>query len=262
MIINHTDGKKTYLKEVGQSGNPAILFLHGIGADHQMWGPQYDWFASQDYYILIPDLLGHGQSSKVASLELGDWDNQILTILKEKSITSCILIGASMGGVIAQSFSAKHPEMVQKLILVDTFGELKSIQEKFLGASQVLGFKIYSILGAKILAKGMASAYKAPHASLAREYFSQASLNADFQQLILARKAINQADLIGKVDGRKAPTLILVGADFGKTFVEINRKIRDGIEGSKFIILENAMDPSNLVNPESFNNEVLSFLST
>jgi hypothetical protein len=54
--------------------------------------------------------------------------------------------------------------------------------------------------------------------------------------------------------------MVLVGDQFGKSFVEINRKIADGIKGSKFVILKNSMDPSNLVNPVDFNKEVLQFL--
>ena len=137
---------------------------------------------------------------------------------------------------------------------------MKTLQEKILGVSQVIGFKIYKVLGGKMLAKGMASAYKAPFAKQAKEYFSQVSLDVDFDQLVLARKAINKIDAIGKIDGSQIPTLILVGDQFGKSFVEINRKIADGIKGSRFIILENSMDPSNLVNPEEFNREVLNLL--
>ena len=153
-----------------------------------------------------------------------------------------------------------HPEMVNRLVLADTFGELKTVQEKVLGFSQVIGFRIYKLLGGKMLARGMAAAYKAPFARRAKEYFSQVSLNADFDQLILARKAINRIDAVGKIDGAHMPTLVLVGDQFGNSFVEINRKIANGIKGSTFTILKNAMDPSNLVNPDDFNQAVLQFL--
>jgi hypothetical protein len=52
----------------------------------------------------------------------------------------------------------------------------------------------------------------------------------------------------------------MVGDQFGKSFIETNRKIADGIKGAKFVVLKDAMDPSNLVNPEAFNQEVLTFL--
>jgi hypothetical protein len=72
----------------------------------------------------------------------------------------------------------------------------------------------------------------------------------DFDQLILARKAINKIDAIGKIDGARIPTLVLVGDQFGQSFIEINRKIANGIKGSTFMVLKNSMDPSSLVNPD------------
>jgi len=260
MIIENSDGTETFLKEAGNSNNKAIVLLHGIGADHKMWEPQIQAFSESGYYVLAPDLLGHGKSSKVNTLELQDWENQITDLLLRKELSQCILVGVSMGGVIAQSFAMNHPEKVSKLVLSDTFGELKTFREKVLGFSQVVGFRMYKILGGKMLAKGMASAYKAPFAHRAKEYFSQVSLNVDFDQLILARKAINKIDAIGKIDGDQIPTIVIVGDQFGKMFIEVNRKIANGIKGSKFVILKNSMDPSNLVNPDDFNREVLQFL--
>ncbi len=260
MIVENSDGTKTFIAEAGNPNHRAIVLLHGIGADHRMWEPQLQLFAENEYHVLAPDLLGHGMSSKVSSLELRDWENQINELLSYAGVTQCTLVGVSMGGVIAQSFAVNNPGKITKLVLSDTFGELKTFQEKMLGFSQLIGFRIYKILGGKMLSKWMASAYKAPFANRAKEYFSQVSLNVDFDQLVLARKAINKIDVIGKLDGSLFPTLILVGDQFGKAFIAINQKIANGIEGAKFVVLNNAMDPSNLVNPVSFNKEVLQFL--
>lgn len=261
MIIKNTDGTKTFCREFGDPANEAIVLLHGIGADHNMWRPQMEKFASKGFFVLAPDLLGHGKSSKVERLELEDWEKQINDLLREKQKDLCVLAGVSMGGVIAQSFAVNNPEAVSRLILSDTFGELKTFQERLLGMSQVVGFRLYKLLGAGMLAKGMAAAYKAPFAERARDYFRGVSLEADFDQLILARKAINRIDLIGRLGGIDIPTLVMVGDQFGKSFIEINRKIADAMKRSKFVVLRDAMDPSNLVNPAGFNQEVLTFLS-
>ena len=259
-FLHNPDGSKTFLLEVGDAANTAIILLHGIGADHAMWEPQRQVFARQGYYVLTPDLLGHGRSSKVTTLELKDWDNQVIALLTQKGLSSCILLGVSMGGVIAQSFSINYPHMVKQLILADTFATLSSWREKLLGFSQLMGFSIYKRLGAKALAKSMSHVYKMPFAKRARAYFIEKSADVDFNQLILARKAINKIDALQKIDGKEITTLVLVGESFGKAFISINRKIAEGIEGSTFVILKNAMDPSNLVNPEAFNRECLDFL--
>jgi len=51
----------------------------------------------------------------------------------------------------------------------------------------------------------------------------------DFDQLILARKAINRIDAIGKIDGERIPALVMAGDGFGEAFIEVNRKLATGI---------------------------------
>ncbi len=260
MKTKNTDGTETVYSALGGAANEAIVLLHGIGADHRMWQPQMAEFANNGFYVLAPDLLGHGQSSKVKHLELRDWENQILDLLREQQRETCILIGVSMGGVIAQSFAVNHPDRVSRLIVADTFAELKTPLEKALGLSQVIGFWLFKHLGTAAMVKGMASTYRAPFAKLAQDYFSQVALNADFDQLILARRAINCIDVVELLRHLKLPTLVMVGDQFGPFFIEINRKIANAVKGAKFVVLSEAMDPSNLVNPASFNREALSFL--
>lgn len=260
MLVSDNHGRETFVECAGNPTDMPILLLHGIGADHQMFAPQLAALPGQGCYLIAPDLLGHGRSSNVPTLTLTDWEAQLNGLLDQLAIPRCTLVGVSMGGVIAQSLAIHHPDRVSQLILSDTFGELKTVRERMLGFSQVLGFRLYRLLGANMLARGMASAYKAPFAAQARTYFEQVTLDVDFDQLILARKAINQIDAIGKIDGRRIPTLVMVGDQFGESFVAINRKIANGIEGSRFVILPDAMDPSNLVNPVRFNQELLAFL--
>ncbi len=246
--------------EAGNSNNEAMILLHGLGADHKMWEPQIQMFSRNGYYVLVPDLLGHGKSSKVDTLELRDFESQIIEILDKKGLSKCIFVGVSMGGVIAQSFTMRYPEKVSRLIVSDTFGKLKTFREKIFGLSQMIGFRVCKILSSRILTKGVVLAYNAPFAYKAREYFLQVSLQVDIDQLILARKAINKIDAIGKIDGDQIPVLVIVGDQFGQTFIETNRKIANSIQRSKFIILKNSSDPSNLVNPDGFNQVILQFL--
>ena len=107
----------------------------------------------------------------------------------------------------------------------------------------------------------MRSTYKAEYAGLAQDYFERVSLNVDLNQIVLARKAINRIDILDKLKSITIPALVIVGADFGKSFIEINRKIADSFPNSEFAILEKSIDPSNLVNPIEFDKQVLRFLT-
>ena len=263
MLLHNPDGTQTYYKTFGDktSETKTLFLLHGIGADHEMWKPQIEQYPSLGYHLVVPDLFGHGLSSKLSHIDLSDWHNQINWLLKNNDIEKCTFIGASMGGVIAQSFVVHHPQMVEKMIITDSFSELGTFKEKMLGFSSILGFYLFKILGKKIISQGMRSTYKPLYAREAQEYFERVSLNVDLNQMILARKAINRIDVLEKLSAITTPALIIVGAEFGQWFIEINRKIADSLPNSEFVVLEQSMDPSNLVNPIEFDKQVLEFLS-
>lgn len=260
MIIENPDGTETFYRIYGDPTDEAMVLLHGLGADHRMWQPQMEPFTAAGYFLIAPDLLGHGQSSSVQTLSLRDWERQIVNLLRQETIERCIPIGVSMGGVIAQSFAVHHPEKVSRLILADTFGEMKTLSEKARGFAQLAGLHLCKLLGAQVLARMMVAAYKPPFARKARAYFREVSLQADLDQLILARKVIKQVDVLEDLSTIDAPALVLVGDQFGEWFIAINRKVAEALPESTFVILDKAMDPSNLVNPADFNRAVLNFL--
>ncbi|MBE9103294.1 alpha/beta fold hydrolase [Vacuolonema iberomarrocanum] len=260
MILKNPDGTETYYEAIGSNDAHTLVLLHGIGADHAMWQPQLQNYSNEGYRLLALDLFGHGRSSNLSHISLTDWHNQINWLLDDQGIEKCTLIGASMGGVIAQSFVAHDFSRVERVVITDSFGELKTLQEKLLGFSAVLGFSLFKILGTGMLAKGMHSTYKAAYAQQAQDYFMQVSSTIDLDQMILARKAINQVNVLDRLQTVSIPALVIVGAGFGQAFIEINQKIADALPNSQFVILDQSMDPSNLVNPVEFDKHVLRFL--
>ena len=63
-MINAKDSKGTFYKLNRKEGIP-IVFIHGVGLDHNIWDPQIDEF---DNTVLIYDILGHGRTPLNLSL--------------------------------------------------------------------------------------------------------------------------------------------------------------------------------------------------
>ncbi len=96
-----------------------IVFIHGVGLDHQMWDYQINYF--NEYSTLTYDLLGHGKTScNKDKLSLKDFSNQLLEILDHLRIEKINLIGFSLGSLIALDFSSHFQKKVEKLILIGT----------------------------------------------------------------------------------------------------------------------------------------------
>ncbi len=259
MTIQHTDGRETYYETFGDSQDRAVILIHGLGAESSSWMHQNHWLADRGFFVIVPDMFGHGRSGRLGDDGINEWTIQIEALLDHYQLASAVLIGVSMGGVIAINFSVSRPDRITALIVSDSFAEQKTAGEKLLGFSQVIGFRAFKLLGRKLFARGMAAAYPQDFAQDARQYMFERSLQADFDQLIKARKAINTVSALDALSRFQVPSLIIVGSEFGKSFVKINRKIADAIPGAEFAVLEQSMDPSPMVNPREFNSQLSSF---
>ena len=100
-----------------------IIFLHGIGVSNQMWQKIETNFA-QDHQIIKVDLLGFGQSPTKTWLkyDLADQARSLfLTLLKNNKVFTLkpvIVVGHSLGALIAVEFASRHRLLVKQLVLV------------------------------------------------------------------------------------------------------------------------------------------------
>ena len=96
-----------------------VVFIHGVGLDHQMWDQQVDYLS--EFSILTYDLLGHGKTPfHKDKLNLKDFSNQLLELLDHLKIEKINLVGFSLGSLIALDFSSHFQNKVEKLILIGT----------------------------------------------------------------------------------------------------------------------------------------------
>lgn len=251
------DGKNLVYHTYGPEEGPVIVLVHGLGADHQMWRPQIETYPRRGYRLIVPDVRGHGDSDSVESLTLDDWVEDLREILDAEGVSRATMMGVSMGGVITQSFAVAHQDRLDRLVLSDTFHELRRPIHKFIGAAAVFSFRLYKLFGKKRLAAATGSAYDNP---TVREYFTYSMEKNDLDQLILARQAINAVDLAEELSSVETPTLVLVGTDFGEHFVKISRELASCLPNARLVELSGAKDPSNLVNPDAFDEQVFGFL--
>lgn len=258
MIFKTSDGIELFYETYGKNKNIPIVLVHGLGAEHNMWLPQILKYPSQSLFVIAPDMRGHGNSPKVKSFKINDCAKDINELLEHLGITNVNLAGVSMGGLIVQQFACDFPEKVGKLVIVDSFSTLCTFAEKFAGWMQWLTIKV----APELLSKSLVLAYKGPDKAQALRYFQDAYFRMDKEQLLYSRAEVNRFNIIDRLGEIKAPTLVLVGDGFGDFAINMAKKMANAINGSKFIILKGGCDPSNLVVPDVFDNEVLGFIKT
>lgn len=102
-------------------GLPVIL-LHGAGAGAVTWYPSIGDIAKY-YHVIAPDIVGYGESDKPdAPYDRAYFSRWLAAFLSSLNIAKAHVVGLSQGGAIALQFAIDHPEMIDKLVLVDAGG--------------------------------------------------------------------------------------------------------------------------------------------
>lgn len=103
------------------SGYPVIL-LHGAGAGAVTWYPTIGTVAEK-FHVIAPDIVGYGESDKPnAPYDRPYFSKWLKDFLIELKISKAHIVGLSQGGAIALQFTIENPEMVDKIVLVDSAG--------------------------------------------------------------------------------------------------------------------------------------------
>lgn len=112
------DGLRLYYERAG-SGEPELLFVHGWCCDRTAFQPQFDHFAHK-HGVTALDLRGCGQSDGPESgYEIRDFADDLARFCQVVGIEKPVLVGHSLGGMIAVEVAARYPSVPRALVLVD-----------------------------------------------------------------------------------------------------------------------------------------------
>ncbi|MFN2280898.1 MAG: alpha/beta fold hydrolase [Anaerolineales bacterium] len=257
MDFTTADNLKIHFRSVGDPGDPALVLIHGIGADHKMWLPQTKSLPAAGFHVLIPDLRGHGKSQVPPDFRIRDCARDILSLLDRLDISRANLAGVSMGGMVVQQFAVDYPDRVLSLVIADSLSGVRTAQESFNAGLAALLLKIFP---PGFQARLIRSTYKRMGHKEVGEYLANRLLVMDPAWLLKARLEVNRFDVFNELPKITAPTLVLVGDGFGKLAVNMARATADSIPKAHFQILSGGGDPSNLLVPEAFDNALVDFL--
>ncbi|GAA4302524.1 alpha/beta hydrolase [Compostibacter hankyongensis] len=93
------------------SGFPLVL-IHGFPMDGSIWEAHMD-VLKPHFRLLVPDLPGSGASPLTHPLGIATMSEAVYAMLQQEQITSCIMIGHSMGGYITLRFAAQYPQLLR-----------------------------------------------------------------------------------------------------------------------------------------------------
>ena len=101
-----------------EAGRPLVIFLHGAGMDHSVWALQSRYCAHHGHNVLAADFPGHGGSEGAPLTSVGALADWTADLIAAAGAERAILIGHSMGALVALETAARRPERVAGLALV------------------------------------------------------------------------------------------------------------------------------------------------
>jgi pimeloyl-ACP methyl ester carboxylesterase len=256
------DGTVIAYDVFGRRDGEPVLLIQGLGADSRGWALQRMAFGRR-YRCFAPDNRGVGRSGKPPGpYDLSQMARDALAVLDAEGVERAHVIGASMGGVIAQIIAVLHPERVRSLVLACTscrhhpwrrelFQEWAD--EVAAGGTSALGTDGMRWLIGPRLRKRFGVWLNL----LARILLQQPS-----ESFVAQVHAILDAsdDLRFQLEEVTAPTLVITGSQDLLTPIGDAEELAEMIPHARLVELRGAAHGLMVESPNAFNSAVLDFL--
>lgn len=117
------------LHYTGNGVGNTIVLIHGFCENSTCFNEQVFLLQAHCNVITI-DLPGHGQSPEMNSFSMEKVADKICEILDAEKVSSCVMIGHSMGGYVTLAFAKKHPERLRGFGLLNSTANADSDERK------------------------------------------------------------------------------------------------------------------------------------
>lgn len=254
ILVNNID-----INYIDSGHGETILLLHGLGSSIKDWNFQIPVF-SKKYRVLALDLRGHG-ASRMYNAEFGvaTMTEDVRQFLKALHVEKASVIGFSMGGAIAFQLAYSFPELVDKMVIVNS----------------VPNFNDLGTLGTNMLESRLKTIREDGLATLADE-ISEKMFPLDSQmqlrnEFAVRCKSNDDEDYIqsfvtlmnwGLGDSFKEieTKTLVVASDMDYTDVSVKSQYAEAMPNATLKVIENSRHAVVMDQPDEFNAVVLQFL--
>lgn len=108
---------------LGPSNGHTVVLLHGNNFAGFYFGGPIEVLRKEGFRVIVPDQVGYGRSSKpIIPYNFHDMARNTRLLLQSLKIDKAMIVGHSMGGMLAARFATQYPEMTERLVLYNPIG--------------------------------------------------------------------------------------------------------------------------------------------
>jgi 3-oxoadipate enol-lactonase len=238
--------RQVYYELHGHSASastPTLALLNGIGGSCRGWLPLQVAEFAKNRQVLIFDHRGVGESSDPGgSFTTADLAGDTAALLETLEIQQADVLGAFMGGMVAQELALLRPDVVRRLTLVGCYARPDAKRRMLLedwSAVANAGVGMESMLRKRLIwTLSEETLEQTDLIETMLDFFLKEDMPVDRGLFVRQCEACLRHDTTERLGSIQARTLILCGRDDQLTPPKFHRALADAIEGSRLVVLE------------------------
>ena len=238
MPFAHIGGLSLHFRHLDAPGDARpIVFINSLGTDYRIWSGVTRSFAHHP--TLVYDKRGHGLSDLGATpYTMDDHVDDLVGLVESLGLKRIILCGLSVGGLIAQGFYARRPDLVDAIVLCDTAHKIGTDESWNQRIAKVQSDGIASVAD-MVMTNWFTPAFHRDRAAELSGYRNMLA-RQDVAGYAGTCAAIRDADFTDVARRIAVPVMCVVGDGDGSTPPALVRSTADLIPSSRFEIIAGA----------------------
>lgn len=241
----------------GAPEGPVVVFANSLGTDLRLWDKVLPLLPA-GLKVLRYDMRGHGLSdAPPGPYAMGTLVRDLERLIEGLEIRAAVLVGLSIGGMVAQGLAVKRPDLLRGVVLSNTASKIGT-REMWDERVAVVREQGVAALADAVLDRWFPAAFRSSSEMAAWRNMLE---RTPVEGYAGCAAAIGGADFYTPTSGLRLPVLGIAGSEDGSTPPDLVRETVELVPGSRFALIRGAGHLPCVDQPETYAGHLSEFLS-
>ena len=254
-----SDSFETYYKFNKSNGNDPIIFIHGIGLNHEIWDQQISYL--KKYNTIVYDLIGHGKTPfNKKKIIMEDFSKQLLKLADGLNLSKFHLVGFSLGSLIARDFASSYSNRLSSLTIFGTvYKRSEDEKRQIINRYETMKLK-KNITKIRAVKRWFNEPFLKENPNIYKKIYSMLENTNHETWVKIYKLFVQHEDDDMKIKQITTKTLIITGEEDVGSKPRMSKEISKLIQGSLCKIIKNGKHLCNIECAANFNLTIKEFI--